>query len=209
MPNISKLIWSYRILSYHKWLQRYKSLLPEKYYTEIREYIALFVEKHKEDPYEYDTIDSVIPCGVWSETCNYNKRFLDYERQRLAVSAGNTIILIGFLDDEDDKTAGYKLIRSGLISDCLHSENEKVTWYIDPHNDMRCAVKHGLLGSTNYLYRVVRDDVTPEQLKTFLSEILDGHIDRERIEAVTAPLGSKVRNAYKRGKLPFSLQEGR
>ena len=209
MPNISKVIWSYKILSYHKWLQRYKSLLPEKYYTEIREYIALFVEKHKEDPYEYDTIDSVIPCGVWSETCNYNKRFRDYERQRLAVSAGNTIILIGFLDDNDDKTAGYKLIRSGLISDCLHSENEKVTWYIDPHNDMRCAVKHGLLGSTNYLYRVVRDDVTPEQLKAFLSEILDGHIDRERIEAVTAPLGSKVRNAYKRGKLPFSLQEGR
>ena len=209
MPNISKVIWSHRILSYHKWLQRYKSLLPEKYYTEIREYIALFVEKHKEDPYEYDTIDSVIPSGVWSETFNYNKRFLDYERQRLAVSAGNTIILIGFLDDKDDKTAGYKLIRSGLISDCLHSENEKVTWYIDPHNDMRCAVKHGLLGSTNYLYRVVRDDVTPEQLKAFLSEILDGHIDRERIEAVTAPLGSKVRNAYKRGKLPFSLQEGR
>ena len=205
MPNISKVIWSYRILSYHKWLQRYKSLLPEKYYTEIREYIALFVEKHKEDPYEYDTIDSVIPSGVWSETCNYNKRFLDYERQRLAVSAGNTIILIGFLDDKDDKTAGYKLIRSGLISDCLYSENEKVTWYIDPHNDMRCAVKHGLLGSTNYLYRVVRDNVTPEQLKAFLSEILDGHIDREKIEAVTAPLGSKVRNAYKRGKLPFSL----
>lgn len=209
MPNISKVIWSYRILSYHKWLQRYKSLLPEKYYTAIREYIALFVEKHKEDPYEYDTIDSVIPSGAWSETRNYNKRFLDYERQRLAVSAGNTIILIGFLDDEDDKTAGYKLIRSGLISDCLHSENEKVTWYIDPHNDMRCAVNHGLLGSTNYLYRVVGDDVTPEQLKAFLSEILDGHIDRERIEAVTAPLGSKVRNAYKRGKLPFSLQEGR
>ena len=50
---------------------------------------------------------------------------------------------------------------------------------------------------------------TPEQLKAFLSEILDGHVDRERIEAVTAPLGSKVRNAYKRGKLPFSLQEGR
>ena len=209
MPNISKVIWSYRIRSYHKWLQRYKSLLPEKYYTEIREYMALFVEKHKEDPYEYDTIDSVIPSGVWSETCNYNKRFLDYERQRLPVSAGNTIILIGFLDDKDDKTAGYKLIRSGLISDCLHSENEKVTWYIDQGNDMRCAVKHGLLGCTNYLYRVVRDNVTPEQLKAFLSEILDGHIDRERIEAVTAPLGSKIRNAYKRGKLPFSLQEGR
>ena len=209
MPNLSKVIWSYKILSYHKWLQRYKSLLPGKYYTEIREYMALFVEKHKEDPYEYDTIDSVIPSGVWSETCNYNKRFLDYERQRLAVSAGNTIILIGFLDDKDDKTAGYKLIRSGLISDCLHSENEKVTWYIDQGNDMRCAVKHGLLGCTNYLYRVVRDNVTPEQLKAFLSEILDGHIDRERIEAVTAPLGSKIRNAYKRGKLPFSLQEGR
>ena len=209
MPNVSKVIWSYRILSYHKWLQRYKSLLPEKYYAEIREYMALFVEKHKEDPYEYDTIDSVIPSGAWSETCNYNKRFLDYERQRLAVSAGNTILLIGFLDDKDDKTAGHKLIRSGLISDCLYSENEKVTWYIDQNNDMRCAVKHGLLGSTNYLYRVVRDDVTPEQLKAFLSEILDGHIDRERIEAVTAPLGSKVRNAYKRGKLPFSLQEGR
>lgn len=209
MPNISKVIWSYRIRSYHKWLQRYKSLLPEKYYTEIREYIALFVEKHKEDPYEYDTIDSVIPCGVWSETCNYNKRFLDYERQRLAVSAGNTILLIGFLDEDDDETAGYKLIKSGLISDCLHSENEEVTWYIDQDNDMRCAVKHGLLDCPNYLYRVVRDDVTPEQLKAFLSEILDGHIDRERIEAVTAPLGSKVRNAYKRGKLPFSLQEGR
>lgn len=209
MPNISKVIWSYRICSYHKWMQRYKSLLPEQFYTDLRKHLALFVEKHKEDPYEYDTIDSVIPSGAWSETRNYNKRFLDYERQRLAVFAGNTIILIGFLDDEDDKTAGYKLIRSGLISDCLHSENEKVTWYIDPHNDMRCAVKHGLLGSTNYLYRVVRDDVTPEQLKAFLSEILDGHIDRERIEAVTASLGSKVRNAYKRGKLPFSLQEGR
>ena len=209
MPNISKVIWSYRIHSYHKWLQRYKSLLPEPFYADIRECMALFVEKHKEDPYEYDTIDSVIPCGVWSETCNYNKRFLDYERQRLAVSAGNTIILIGFLDEDDDETAGYKLIKSGLISDCLYSENEEVTWYIDQDNDMRCAVKHGLLDCPNYLYRVVRDEVTPEQLKAFLSEILDGHIDWERIEAITAPLGSQIRNAYKRGKLPFSLHEGR
>ena len=209
MPNISKVIWSYRIRSYHKWLQRYKSLLPEKYYTEIREYIALFVEKHKEDPYEYDTIDSVISSDTHNEIRNYNKRFLDYERQRLAVSAGNTILLIGFLDEDDDETAGYKLIKSGLISDCLHSENEEVTWYIDQDNDIRCAVKHGLLDCPNYLYRVVRNEVTPEQLKAFLSEILDGHIDRERIEAITAPLGSQIRNAYKRGKLPFSLQEGR
>ena len=209
MPNISKVIWSYRIHSYHKWLQRYKSLLPEQYYTEIRKCMALFAEKHEEDPYEYDIVERVMSSDVYTETRNYNKQFLDYERQRLAVSAGNTIVLIGFLDDKDDQTAGYKLIRSGLISDCLHSENEKVTWYIDPHNDMRCAVKHGLLGSTNYLYRVVQDDVSPEQLKVFLSEILDGHIARERIEAVTAPLGYKIRNAYKRGKPPFSLREGR
>lgn len=209
MNNISKLIWSYRIPSYHRWLQRYRSLLPETFYAEVRERMALFAEKHKEDPLEYDTIVSVMSSEVLEDTVNYNKRFLEYERQRLAVSAGNTILLIGFLDDKDDQTAGYKLIRSGLISDCLHSENKKVTWYIDPNNDMRCAVKQGLFGRTYYLYRVVRDDVSPEQLQTFLSEIMDGHIDRDRIEAVTAPLGPKIRNAYKRGKLPFSLQEGR
>lgn len=209
MNSISKLIWSYKIISYPKWLQRYRSLLPEAFYAEVREHMSTFAEKHKEDPFEYDIIARVIPSEVRGEAEDYNTCFLDYERQRLAVSAGNTIVLIGFLDNEDDTTAGYKLIWSGMISDCLRSENEKVTWYIDPNNDMRCAVKHGLLGCPNYLYRVVRDDVTPEQLQVFLCEIMDGHIERDRIEAVTAPLGPKIRNAYKRGKLPFSLQKGR
>ena len=127
----------------------------------------------------------------------------------MAVSAGNAILLVGFWDDEDGQAAVYNLIQSNLISDCLHSENNKVSWYIDLNNDMRCAVKNGLLGRTYYLYRVIHDDVSPEELQTFLSEIMDGHIGRDRIESVTTPLGSMIRNAYKRGTFPFSLQKDR
>ncbi len=204
-----KLIWSSHILSVRRWLQRYKKRISDEDYAVFSAAVDLFLRKNKQDPDTYDDVQSVMSEKEEDLLKKYNDLFLDQERRVLSVGVGSPIILIAFNNSKENATLGYKVIRSGIIADCLKTENTHVDWYIDASGDLRCDILDGILGSVCYLYRAVKDEITEVQLKEFLSEILDGHIPAERITTVTKRLGPMITDAYglsRRGYLAYGKE---
>jgi len=191
-----KIIWSNYIQSVRRWLQKYKHLISEEDNAVFANAIELFVKKNKQDPETYYDVRCVMSHEEIKMLDRYNESFLWHEKKKLSVNAGGPIIMIAFSDFNDNTTVGYKVIKSGIIADCLQSQNYDVCWYIDSCGDLRCDIVEGALGCVRYLYRVVQEEIRETQLKEFLSEILDGHIPAERITAVTKRLGPMITDAY-------------
>ena len=191
-----KVIWSSYIQSVRRWLQKYKHLISEEDNAVFANAIELFVKKNKQDPETYYDVRCVMSHEEIKMLDRYNESFLWQEKKKLSVNAGGPIIMIAFSDFNDNTTVGYKVIKSGIIADCLQSQNYDVCWYIDSCGDLRCDIVEGALGCVRYLYRVVQEEIRETQLKEFLSEILDGHIPAERITAVTKRLGPMITDAY-------------
>jgi len=191
-----KVIWSSYIQSVRRWLQKYKHLISEEDNAVFANAIELFVNKNKQDPETYYDVRCVMSHEEIKMLDRYNESFLWHEKKKLSVNAGGPIIMIAFSDFNDNTTVGYKVIKSGIIADCLQSQNYDVCWYIDSCGDLRCDIVEGALGCVRYLYRVVQEGITETQLKAFLSEILDGHIPAERITAVTKRIGPMITDAY-------------
>jgi len=191
-----KIIWSNYIQSVRRWLQKYKHLISEEDNAVFANAIELFVNKNKQDPETYYDVRCVMSHEEIKMLDRYNESFLWHEKKKLSVNAGGPIIMIAFSDFNDNTTVGYKVIKSGIIADCLQSQNYDVCWYIDSCGDLRCDIVEGALGCVRYLYRVVQEEIRETQLKEFLSEILDGHIPAERITAVTKRLGPMITDAY-------------
>jgi len=191
-----KVIWSSYIQSVRRWLQKYKHLISEEDNAVFANAIELFVKKNKQDPETYYDVRCVMSHEEIKMLDRYNESFLWHEKKKLSVNAGGPIIMIAFSDFNDNTTVGYKVIKSGIIADCLQSQNYDVCWYIDSCGDLRCDIVEGALGCVRYLYRVVQEEIRETQLKEFLSEILDGHIPAERITAVTKRLGPMITDAY-------------
>ena len=191
-----KIIWSNYIQSVRRWLQKYKHLISEEDNAVFANAIELFVNKNKQDPETYYDVRCVMSHEEIKMLDRYNESFLWHEKKKLSVNAGGPIIMIAFSDFNDNTTVGYKVIKSGIIADCLQSQNYDVCWYIDSCGDLRCDIVEGALGCVRYLYRVVQEEIRETQLKEFLSEILDGHIPAERITAVTKRIGPMITDAY-------------
>lgn len=191
-----KVIWSSYIQSVRRWLQKYKHLISEEDNAVFANAIELFVKKNKQDPETYYDVRCAMSHEEIKMLDRYNESFLWHEKKKLSVNAGGPIIMIAFSDFNDNTTVGYKVIKSGIIADCLQSQNYDVCWYIDSCGDLRCDIVEGALGCVRYLYRVVQEEITETQLKEFLSEILDGHIPAERITTVTKRLGPMITDAY-------------
>ncbi len=82
-----------------------------------------------------------------------NGEYLCDERVNLSIQLDQPIIIIADLGLWDGRHRGYKEIESGNIADCLYSDMDYNTWYVDKHGDLRCdAVHHD--GTNHYLYRV-------------------------------------------------------
>ena len=81
-----------------------------------------------------------------------NSGYLDDERMNLNIQLAQPIIVVGDLGLWNGRHMGYKEITSGNIRDCLFSDTDYSTWYVDKNGDMRCdAVHHD--GTNHYLYR--------------------------------------------------------
>ena len=208
MNKKDRLIWSYRIQALPTWLKRHRSHIAPEHYADFSKAVALYRTECRLYPTEEITVEDVMEYESIELFRDYNAQFLDWERSRLYINMNRPIVLIAFLDEHEQKTAGYKMIRSGVISDCLKSENRDVSWWLDQQDDLRGDVKDGILGDCYYLYRVVKADISPAQLKEFLEEIADGHICRSRIEAITESLGPAVRSGLKRPYFVHCKREG-
>jgi len=67
-----------------------------------------------------------------------NNDYLDDERCNLNIQLSRPILLIADIGRWDGRYPGYAEIKSGNIRDCLYSEMDYSTWYVDRLGDLRC-----------------------------------------------------------------------
>ena len=117
------------------------------------------------------------------------------ERVNLNIQLSQPIIVIGDLGRWNGRVMGYKMIDSGNIKDCLFSECDYVTWYVDRLGDMRCdAVHHD--GTNHYLYRTYKDGVSDAQIENLKEKIYRGTATRADITRITRRLGDEIGKVY-------------
>ncbi len=124
-----------------------------------------------------------------------NGDYLDDERVNLNIQLPRPILIIADLGRWNGRFVGYKEIASGKISDCLYSDTDYSTWYVDKLGDMRCdAVHHD--GTNHYLYRTYKDGVSEEQIDRLKGKIYDGTATRADITRITKRLGDEIGKVY-------------
>lgn len=124
-----------------------------------------------------------------------NNSYLDDERCNLNIQMAMPIIIIGDLGLWNGRRTGYKDIPSGNIRDCLYSDTDYTTWYVDRLGDLRCdAVHHD--GTNHYLYRAFKPGVSEAQMDRLREKIYDGSVTRADITRVTQRLGDAIGKVY-------------
>lgn len=90
---------------------------------------------------------------------------------------------------------GYAEIKSGNIRDCLYSEMDYSTWYVDRLGDLRCdAVHHD--GTNHYLYRAYKENVSEAQIDRLKEKLYSGTATRADVTRVTKRLGDEIGRVY-------------
>ena len=124
-----------------------------------------------------------------------NIDYLNDERANLNIQLTQPILAIGDLGLWYGRRTGYKEIESGNIRDCLYTNEDYATWYIDRLGDLRCrAVHHD--GTNYYLYRVYKDHVTQSQIDLLKEKLYHGIATRKDITRVTRRLRDVIAKAY-------------
>ena len=124
-----------------------------------------------------------------------NNDYLDDERVNLNIQLSQPILIIADLGLWDGRHSGYKEIKSGNIKDCLFSNYDYATWYVDKSGDLRCDVIHHD-GTNHLLYRVFKDYATEDQRYRLEKRIFMGTATRADITRVTHRLGDEIGKVY-------------
>lgn len=127
--------------------------------------------------------------------CDLNNDYLDDERRNLDIQVGTPIIVIADIGRWDGRHTGYREISSGCIRDCLESQLDSATWYVDGKGDFRMDGYHHD-GRNYYLYRKYREGISEEAIEDFKGKILDHTLTAEDIDRVTARLGDDIADVY-------------
>ena len=124
-----------------------------------------------------------------------NDHYLGDERANLNIQLSQPILVIADLGHWYGRSMGYKEIPSGNIRDCLYSDTDYSTWYMDKLGDLRCdAIHHD--GTNHYLYRTYKDGVTAEQIDRLKGKIYNGIATRADIARLTRRLGDEIARVY-------------
>lgn len=124
-----------------------------------------------------------------------NSDYLADERINLNIQMGAPILVIADIGRWDGRYSGYGEIGSGNIKDCLYTEMDYATWYVDKLGDLRCdAVHHD--GTNHYLYRAYKPGVTPEQIDRLKEKLYEGTATRADITRLTRRLGDEIGKVY-------------
>ena len=124
-----------------------------------------------------------------------NNGYLDDERRNLDIQLGTPILLIADLGRWNGRFPGYGEIASGNIKDCLHSDMDYLTWYVDRLGDLRCDATHHD-GTNHYLYRCYKPSIRESQIDLLKEKILAGTATRADITRVTRRLGDEIAKVY-------------
>ena len=124
-----------------------------------------------------------------------NNDYLDDERATLNVQLSQPILVIGDLGFWHGRRMGYKEIDSGNIRDCLFSDTDYATWFVDKLGDLRCdAIHHD--GTNHLLYRTYKDGVRESQIELLKEKLYCGTATRADITRVTRRLGDDIAKVY-------------
>lgn len=124
-----------------------------------------------------------------------NGGYLEDERINLDIQLSKPIIVIADLGLWNGRKSGYKMIDSGNIKACLYSDCDSNEWYVDRKGDLRCtAIHHD--GTNHYLYRVIKDKATENQVNKLLNLIYLDKATCSDIVRVTNRLGDDIGKVY-------------
>lgn len=166
MNDKKHIIWSNVNLDYDDW-----KFEMEEYYPE------LFEEERIEKMYET------------------NNDYLDDDRCNLNIKLNGPILVIADIGRWNGRFSGYREIESGNISDCLYTDMDYATWYVDKNGDFRCdAIHHD--GTNHYLYRTYKDGVSDYQKDRLKEKIYEGTATRADITRITRRLGDEIAKVY-------------
>jgi len=165
MENTDRIIWSYDV-NYEDWREEMEANYPDK--SEQQR-----IERANE----------------------INNSYLDDERINLDITLSRPIIVIGDLGLWNGRVMGYKELKSCNIKDCLSTDCEYPTWYVDKYGDFRCIAAHHD-GVNYYLYRTYKDDATEEQIENLKWKLYNGKATKADIDRVTRRLGDEIGEVY-------------
>lgn len=124
-----------------------------------------------------------------------NGHYLEDERLNLDIQLSQPILVVADLGLWNGRRTGYKEIPSGNIRDCLYSDYDYTTWYVDRNGDFRCDDTHHD-GTNHYLYRVYKDNVSQAQKDRLKEKIYNGTATRADIARITRRLGDEIGKVY-------------
>ena len=107
MTDTDYLIWTNHDLDYEDWREDLEAEYPEL----------------SEDERYYKMLE-------------INGDYLDDERANLNIQLSQPILVIADLGLWTGRHSGYKEIESGNIRDCLYSQYDYTTWYVDKDGDL-------------------------------------------------------------------------
>ncbi len=124
-----------------------------------------------------------------------NGDYLDDERMNLNVQLREPILVIADLGLWYGRRMGYKEIPSGNIRDCLYSDCDHNTWYLDKRGDFRCdAIHHD--GTNYYLYRAYKEGVSESAKETLRNKLYRGVATRQDVTRITRRIGDDIARVY-------------
>ena len=166
MTDTDHLIWTNDSLDYEDWREYLEEQFPQL--TEEERYLKMI---------------------------EINNDYLDDERTNLNIQLSQPILVIADLGLWDGRHRGYREIESGNIRDCLYSQYDYTTWYVDRLGDLRCDDAHHD-GTNHYLYRVYKDSTTEQQRENLKEKLCQGTATRGDITRVTRRLGDEIGRVY-------------
>lgn len=127
--------------------------------------------------------------------CEANADNLGDERCNLNIQLSAPILVIADLGLWYGRRTGYREIESGNIRDCLYSNTDYTTWYVDKDGEFCCeAIHHD--GTNYYRYRAYKDGVTDEQIDDLKEKLYCGTATEKDIDKVTRRLGNDIGQVY-------------
>ena len=152
--------------------------LDLKDWTELREEYPDYTEEQLTD-IMYDT----------------NNGYLDDERSNLDIQCNSEIIAIADIGRWNGRFAGYGIIKSGNVADCLYSPHDYAQWYVDRDGEFRSTQIHHD-GSNYYYYRSFKDGVEDDERDDLLADIYEGKATQDQIDRLTDKLGPTIGKVY-------------
>lgn len=131
----------------------------------------------------------------WNIITQMNYEYLEDERDNLNIQLCSDIIVIADLGLWDGKYSGYKIIKSGNIKDCLNSDCDYCTWYVDGWQNLRFEGYHHD-GTNHYLYRQLKEDLSEIQIENFCAKLYAGTATKADISKYTDRIGNHIAAVY-------------